>query len=329
MTLRAEPGPEHAPDHAGARPGVEAAAQGRGQLGDQRGQGVGQVLGQVRARGVPAAPGEPHAEAVGGAGDGTDAQAHLPDVERGVAVEPEGVGDVLEPAGGDHLQGASGHDLLGGLEEQPDPTGEPPLAVQPLQGEPGPEQRRGVHVVAAGVRDLVGAAAPGVLGLVADRERVEVGAQRDHGRPSAGSPISAIRPDFGRSWTLMPSWASRSTTFSVVRLSSHASSGWRWRSRRNATSSSESEATAVLMAREGSAGTEVGRGSGVDIAPQVSAPPGPRPAGPRRRPPAAARRRRWRAGGRTSPRRGSPRARHAPPARCAAAAPARRGPATR
>ena len=72
----------------------------------------------------------------------------------------------------------------------------------------------------------------------------------------------------------MPSWASRSDTFSVVRLSSHASSGCRWRSRRNAISSSESDATAVLMAREGSAGTDRGRSVGWTSLPRLV----PRPA---------------------------------------------------
>ena len=46
------------------------------------------------------------------------------DVEARVAVQPEDPGDAVERAGVDRHQGAAGHDLLGGLEEQPDPAGQ-------------------------------------------------------------------------------------------------------------------------------------------------------------------------------------------------------------
>ena len=53
------------------------------------------------------------------------------------------------------------------------------------QRQPGAEQRGGVQVVAAGVGDAADGAGPGVGGAVVDGERVEVGAQRDHGPVAA------------------------------------------------------------------------------------------------------------------------------------------------
>ena len=54
--------------------------------------------------------------------------------------------------------------------------------------EPGTEQGGGVHVVAAGVGDVVVHAAPRVVGAVGDGQGVEVGPQGDD-RPAVGSDV--------------------------------------------------------------------------------------------------------------------------------------------
>ena len=87
---------------------------------------------------------------------------------------------VVEGAELDQRQRAAGHDLLGGLEEQPDPAAEQPLLVDPAEGDGGADQGGGVDVVAARVGDALDGAGPGVAGQVAHRQRVEVGPQRDH-----------------------------------------------------------------------------------------------------------------------------------------------------
>ena len=91
----------------------------------------GEVLGQVRARGVAARPAEPDVEAVGGAGERALAEAR-PGRRRGwgrSAGRRSGRRRRGRPARS--AQRAAGHDLLGGLEEQPDPTGEQALRRGP------------------------------------------------------------------------------------------------------------------------------------------------------------------------------------------------------
>ena len=172
-------GRDDPPDQADARARVEAARQHRGKLGEDLGQREGEVAGQVRARGVPARPLEAHLEPVGGAGERAGPQAHLADVDARVAVQGEDPLHVLEHPEAHQVQGAPGHDLLGRLEEQPDPAGQQPAGMGLGQGEPGPDQRGGVHVVAAGVGDAGSGAGPRVGRGVLDGQGVEVGAQRD------------------------------------------------------------------------------------------------------------------------------------------------------
>ena len=109
------------------------------------------------------------------------------------------------------------------------------------QREAGAEQRRGVQVVAAGVRDALDRAGPRVVGAVVDRERVEVGAQRDE-RPGP-EPMSTIRPLRGSGVGTRPTWSSRLAITEVVRSSAQDSSGWACRSRRTSISWSDSAST--------------------------------------------------------------------------------------
>ena len=129
---------------------------------------------------MAAAAGEPDLELVGRAGDRPLAHAHLAEVEGGVAVEAEDPLDVVEGAQLEQGRRPAGHDLLGGLEQQPDAAGQLPSAVHLGEREPGADQAGGVHVVAAGVRDARPGADPGVGGQVVHGEGVEVGTQRDH-----------------------------------------------------------------------------------------------------------------------------------------------------
>lgn len=100
---------------------------------------------------------------------------------------------------GDHLLGpgllVDGSSLLGGLEYEQDRAGQ--SVAQARQDRGGSHQHRGVTVVAAGVRDVERPA--GVLhvhdgggerlaGVLLDRQRVDVRAQRDHPLAGHASP---------------------------------------------------------------------------------------------------------------------------------------------
>ena len=200
MTFTAEPGPDDPPHDAHARARVEAAREHRGQLGDQLAESEGEVLGEVRTRGVAALAGQQHVEGVGSTGERALAQPDGAHVEPGVGVQPEDPGDPVEDAGLDRHQRATGHDLLGRLEDQADPPGQ--LVGHLAQRETRAEQRRGVHVVAAGVRDALHGARPRVVAPVVDREGVEVGAERDH-RPRTRPDVDhqAVAREQGRHQT--------------------------------------------------------------------------------------------------------------------------------
>ena len=143
------------------------------------------------------------------------AQADVADVERRVAVEHEDPVDLVEGAAPISVEGAAGHDLLGGLEEEPDPAAaRRPRAWVSASAEAGADQAGGVHVVAAGVGDAGVVLAHGSAGGVVDRQRVEVGTQR-HDRPAVaevGDQAGALDPRDAR-----PAAASRSATTAVVR----------------------------------------------------------------------------------------------------------------
>ena len=94
-------------------------------------------------------------------------------------MQREDLHHVVQAAGLDDLQRAAGQDLLGRLEDQPDPAGQLAEVGELGQQHADAEQDRGVHVVAAGVADaLHRRAVRHVLGVV-QRQGVDVGAQRD------------------------------------------------------------------------------------------------------------------------------------------------------
>ena len=98
-----------------------------------------------------------------------------------------------------------GVDLLGGLEDQPDPARQQAERVEVGEREAGPEHGGRVHVVPARVRDAVHRRAPRPAALVGQRQRVEVGAQRDDGAPEAAvPPTSQTTPGAGEQLGLQP-----------------------------------------------------------------------------------------------------------------------------
>ena len=73
----------------------------------------------MRPGGVAAAAREGDLDLVGRGRDRADAQADLAGVERRVAVQREDAVDPDETVLGDDVLGTTGHDLLGGLEDEP------------------------------------------------------------------------------------------------------------------------------------------------------------------------------------------------------------------
>ena len=172
---RADP----APDQAEAGPRVDPPGQRRGHLGEDLAERVDQVRGQMRPGGVPAGPGHPHLDPVAGRGDRAGAHAELAGVQAGVAVQREDPPHRRHPARREHVERAAGL-LLGGLEDQPDPSGQHARGGLLGQEQAGPEQHRGVHVVAAGVADVRHGGAVGDVLVVRHRQGVHVGAERHH-----------------------------------------------------------------------------------------------------------------------------------------------------
>ena len=119
-------------------------------------------------------------------GRGERAGAHRDQADRQLreAVQREDRLDVLQAALRDHLGRAGRELLLARLEDQPYPAGQLAAGVELGQRQPGAEQDRGVHVVAARVADVVDRRPVGHVLGVRQRQRVEVGPQRDRpGRP--------------------------------------------------------------------------------------------------------------------------------------------------
>ena len=149
-------------------------------------------------------------------------------------------------AGGDHVRGADAHDLLGRLEHQPYVAGDQSLAGEVGEHETGAEDARGVHVVTARVAHTGHGRPVGHVLLVGQRQRVDVGAERDRAGRPVGAELVSGRPRCrtagpcrsGAARGASPAAASRSASSRVVRTSEPPSSGCAWRSRRRATSSS-------------------------------------------------------------------------------------------
>ena len=92
----------------------------------------------------------------------------------------------------DRVDGAAGHQLLGGLEDQPQRNRQ---FRHPRQRQRGSQQDRGMRVVAAGVRRVGHGRFIRGTGPLGHRQRVHVGAQRDprfvFGAEIAGQPRPA------------------------------------------------------------------------------------------------------------------------------------------
>ena len=119
MALAATPGVDRTPHHDGAVPRIDAPRQHPGQPGDQRAQRVHQIAGQVRPRGVAARRVQRDLDLVGRRGDRPRRDRDPADLQPRIAVQREDPRHPGQRAGGDRVDGAAGHQLLGGLEHQP------------------------------------------------------------------------------------------------------------------------------------------------------------------------------------------------------------------
>ncbi len=191
---------------------------------------------------------EAHLDPVGGAGQRAEAQPHLADVDARVAVQGEDPLDVVEGAQPHQVDGAAGHDLLGGLEEQPHPAVEQPGGRRPRPAR-GPRRRgpscarrarrRGRprrRCCSTGRRSRPGRAA-----------RRCPPAARPRWDPAPSSATSPVR---GSRVTRQPASSRRRATSRVVRTSSHDGSGWACRSRRSPTSSASCFSTTLARSEE-------------------------------------------------------------------------------
>ena len=178
MTFAAEPACDDAPHHAHPRARVEAARQDAGQLGGDLASA--KVRSPVRCgrRGVAAGALRRTSSVSAAPVIGPSRRPTWPTSTLGSQCSAKIRLDAVERAELHQVQRAAGHDLLGGLEEQPDPAGQQPAGVRLGQGQGGAEQGRGVDVVAAGVGDAGHGAGPRVDRGVLHRQRVEVGPQR-------------------------------------------------------------------------------------------------------------------------------------------------------
>ena len=121
MALAATPGVDGAPHHHGAVARIDAARQHAGHAGDQRAERVHQVAGQMRPRGVPARRVQRDLDLVGRRGDRPGPHRDPADRQPRIAVQREDPRHPGQRARGDRVDRAAGHQLLGGLEDQPHP----------------------------------------------------------------------------------------------------------------------------------------------------------------------------------------------------------------
>ncbi len=206
----------------------------------------------MRARGVSAPSRQRDVDLVCRRGDGADAQAHLAGVEVGVAVQGEDAVDPDEPVLGHDVLRASGHELLGGLEDETraDTGGHEPV-LDRLERERRADERRRVHVMAARVADAVGLRGELEAGLL-PIGRASMSARSAMRCDGSGAPRSATSPVPRSRRTPMPACSRRSATSAVVRTSPRPSSGCVCRSRRIETSSAALCSTVRAMASKGS-----------------------------------------------------------------------------
>ena len=137
---------------------------------------VHQIAGQMRSRGVPALAVQRDLDVVGGRRDRPGPHRDPSDGQPRIAVQREDPRHPVDRARRDGVDRAAGHQLLGGLEDQPNTDRQ---LGHRVQRERRAEQHRGVRVVAAGVRDVGHHRGVGHSGAVGHRQRIHIGAQRD------------------------------------------------------------------------------------------------------------------------------------------------------
>ncbi len=111
-----------APDQVDTRPRIHPAGEHRRDARQEVAERGRHVGGQVRAGGVPARAVQPDLDVVRRRRHRAGAQADPTHVDRGVAVHGEDPLQPVDAAGGDDVERAAGHDLLGGLEDQSHPA---------------------------------------------------------------------------------------------------------------------------------------------------------------------------------------------------------------
>ena len=140
----------------------------------------------MRARGMPARGVQCDLDEVGGRGDGAGGDRDPTDGQMGVAVQREDARHPGQRAGGNRIQCAAGHQLLGGLEQQ---SHRDRQVRHRRQRGRGAQQDRGMRIVTAGMRHTRHRRRIRQPGLLVHGQSVDVGAQRDPGR-AFGSDVA-------------------------------------------------------------------------------------------------------------------------------------------
>ncbi len=183
---------DRAPHHHRAVARVDATRQHAGHTGDQRAEPVHQVAGQMRPRRVPAVRLQRDLDLIGRRRDRARPHRDLADRQPRVAVQREDPRHARQRTGRDRVDRAAGHQLLGGLEDQPHTDRQ---FGHRRQRQRRSEQDRGVRVVTAGMGDVGHHRRVRRAGPLGHRQRVHVGPQRDPrpvlGPEVAGQPCSA------------------------------------------------------------------------------------------------------------------------------------------
>ena len=159
-----------------------------GQVSDDAGSECDHVDGQLGASGVAARARQGDHGQVGGRGDRAGLEPDGADIEFRLAVQADDRVDPIEAVVGDDIECAARYPLLGGLENEPDRSGE--LVAMVREVERRAQHDRGVHVVAAGMGNARYLAPIGDALLVGHRQSVEISTQCE---PSAGRLVDAGR----------------------------------------------------------------------------------------------------------------------------------------
>lgn len=206
---------DRAPHQHGAVTWVDATRQHPGQPGDQRAEPVDEVGGQVWTRRVPARRIQRDFYRVGRRRDGALPNGDLADFKPGIAVQGEDPRHPGQRAGRDRVDGTTGHQFLGRLEDQPHPHRQ--LRYR-SQCQCGTQQDRGVRIMATSMRDVGHGRGVGRAGPLGHRQRIHIGAQRDP-RLMLRTEVAGESRSTGQHLGVQPASANRSATNWVVAYS--------------------------------------------------------------------------------------------------------------